>query len=502
MSIIPFASAYATNTYTISQLSLKVKAHNIVLLENDTIDLNTASAATTTFRCTYYDASGTQIDQDEVPSSGAYSIKAIDGITAWRTVGDKIGPDNGVVFISLHPAHSVTANDGGLKGAETTLDGEFAADRSKVKLTITPDEGKNFKTDPTVTADNASLGAVTKDDATGAYECEITDFSDDTIVTVVGEAKGASATLDKTGLKKATAELSKSDDLGKNDRVTLTVTPDANYGFPGAAIPTVTADKATAGSGTKQRDGSVTYEITNFTGDTKVTVVGEAKEGFKATLVTKDLKGATATLSKTSGIFPTDAAIDLVITPEAGKKFAGAPTVTTTSGTVTTPQAQMNGSYYCEIENIQANATITVVGEAKGDDSKPVIKINGNSVHPIGSGQDFTVTCSLPLDELIQVYLDGQVLDAKNYDLKSGSTIMTLKAAYLDTLSVGKHTLKLSYTEDRAASVDFTVAKPTSAKSLAKTGDPVDAAPIAVLGLTAALAAFGAAAYRRKSVEK
>ena len=45
------------------------------------------------------------------------------------------------------------------------------------------------------------------------------------------------------------------------------------------------------------------------------------------------------------------------------------------------------------------------------------------------------------------VKIDGTLIEAKNYTAVSGSTVITLKADYLQTLSVGKHTLTIVYND-------------------------------------------------------
>lgn len=57
-----------------------------------------------------------------------------------------------------------------------------------------------------------------------------------------------------------------------------------------------------------------------------------------------------------------------------------------------------------------------------------------------------------------EVRVDGIVIDAKNYTVTEGSTIITLKAEYLKTLPAGKHTFEIAWT-DGSAATHFTVAK-------------------------------------------
>lgn len=54
------------------------------------------------------------------------------------------------------------------------------------------------------------------------------------------------------------------------------------------------------------------------------------------------------------------------------------------------------------------------------------------------------------------VKVDGVIVDAKNYTVTEGSTIITFKADYLQTLSVGTHTFEIVWT-DGSASTNFTV---------------------------------------------
>ncbi|MDO5811606.1 MAG: GLUG motif-containing protein [Bacillota bacterium] len=59
------------------------------------------------------------------------------------------------------------------------------------------------------------------------------------------------------------------------------------------------------------------------------------------------------------------------------------------------------------------------------------------------------------------VKVDGTVVDAKNYTVSEGSTIVTLKEDYLKTLTAGKHTFEIVW-NDGLASTTFTVVKGAS----------------------------------------
>lgn len=73
-----------------------------------------------------------------------------------------------------------------------------------------------------------------------------------------------------------------------------------------------------------------------------------------------------------------------------------------------------------------------------------------------GSTNGLSFTFNAPLEQLLRIEVDGKPIDAENYTLKSGGTIVTLKPAYLKTLSVGKHTLRAIFTSGEASTV-FTI---------------------------------------------
>ncbi len=62
------------------------------------------------------------------------------------------------------------------------------------------------------------------------------------------------------------------------------------------------------------------------------------------------------------------------------------------------------------------------------------------------------------LEKLTSVKVDNKELDEKNYTKESGSTIVTLKADFLNTLAVGTHTLALVY-DDGEVTSNFKIAE-------------------------------------------
>lgn len=55
------------------------------------------------------------------------------------------------------------------------------------------------------------------------------------------------------------------------------------------------------------------------------------------------------------------------------------------------------------------------------------------------------------------VFVDDVLVDSKNYTVEQGSTIITLDKEYINTLSVGTHTLKVTFSDGGEAITEFTV---------------------------------------------
>ena len=101
---------------------------------------------------------------------------------------------------------------------------------------------------------------------------------------------------------------------------------------------------------------------------------------------------------------------------------------------------------------------------------------------------------------LAYVDVDGKKLDEKDYDAKTGSIKLNVHTAYLNTLSVGEHTLTAHLKGDgydgQKVSVKLTISPAPDASGLPKTGDA--SAPMAWCALGLACLAGLAAMKRRK----
>ena len=109
------------------------------------------------------------------------------------------------------------------------------------------------------------------------------------------------------------------------------------------------------------------------------------------------------------------------------------------------------------LENILTDIEIDVVVEKKlyevieGANQKYIIKKDNDAKFKINAEY-------VNFERGGEVYIDGILVDPSNYTSKSGSTIITFKKDYMNTLSLGEHSLKVLFTNGEA-NTNFVVAK-------------------------------------------
>lgn len=147
---------------------------------------------------------------------------------------------------------------------------------------------------------------------------------------------------------------------------------------------------------------------------------------------------------------------------------------------------------------------------------KAMIIEGANGKWQKGSEGGLSFASNAAFADFLKVQVDGKDLDASNYAVKEGSTVVTLNASYLETLSAGKHTLAI-VSDTGTAETEFTVvaaekqvvddesandkaASDGDKESLAKTGDD-SMLPITVLSILAVVSiATGVFALRRSRI--
>ena len=231
-------------------------------------------------------------------------------------------------------------------------------------------------------------------------------------VTVQNDGNGT-ASADKTSYE-------------KNETVTLTTTPATGYHFK------------------EWQSTDVTVSGNTFTMPDKDVTVKAIFEADTYT-VTFDMKG--------HGVAPTDQIVN------KGEK-ATEPTDPSASGWI------FDGWYAdtaCSVAfdfSTAINADTTIYAKWTEDTTPPApiyaIIAGANGEWTKGSTAGLSFTSDAPFTKFAGVEIDGSTIAATNYTAEEGSTKITLAPAYLETLSVGSHTINVVST-DGTASTNFTV---------------------------------------------
>ena len=109
-----------------------------------------------------------------------------------------------------------------------------------------------------------------------------------------------------------------------------------------------------------------------------------------------------------------------------------------------------------KLTNITANMNIKVVVE------KIVYEVIEGAEQTYTITEDTEARFRINADYSLfnkKVYVDNILVDDANYTSESGSTIIIFNKAYVDTLSVGEHTLRVAFSDGGEATTTFTIAK-------------------------------------------
>ena len=94
--------------------------------------------------------------------------------------------------------------------------------------------------------------------------------------------------------------------------------------------------------------------------------------------------------------------------------------------------------------------------EAQEPVQPPIIIAGANGRWQKGGTDGLSFTSDAEYADFLKVMVDGKELKTTDYTVKEGSTIVTLNAAYLETLFVGKHTLEIE-SKNGIAKTEFTI---------------------------------------------
>ena len=184
-----------------------------------------------------------------------------------------------------------------------------------------------------------------------------------------------------------------------------------------------------------------TYGDEDFT----ITAAGDIQADSSITYTSSNTK--VAMVNETTGQVTLRGAGEAVITAKA-------------SGTKT--HAYATATYTLTVAENEEEPTPTPGPEitpTPGPEENPleILVVGTAESYHLESNAVTAIHCSGKLEELESVKMDGTVIDKANYDLTEGSTIVTFKTAYLDSLSEGEHTVTLCYSDNRSIDSKLTI---------------------------------------------
>ena len=130
-----------------------------------------------------------------------------------------------------------------------------------------------------------------------------------------------------------------------------------------------------------------------------------------------------------------------------------------------------------------------------------------NQEYTINKDNELTFKVDADYNLFAKVYIDENLVDESNYKVTEGSTIITLNKEYVNTLSNGKHTLKLEF-NDGEANTEFSVLKeeiknPSVNEEEVKnpsTSDNIE--KYVIFGIVAVVGVIGCALILKRNLEK
>ena len=411
---VPDTNANYTGTFSVAFTIKKVQLEKVTLVEN-------------TFEYTGDEivSQDSNFDSNKMNFSGDIKATNVGNYSITVSLKDKDNyewKDGTTTDLVLNwsitqatPNYTIPTGLTGLKGKtlnDVTLPGRFTwndtstvltAGTNKYKATYTPEDTTNYKT--------------------------ITDIDIEVVVKntfdVITSVPGGNGTItpSKIGAVEGT-------------KVEITFTPNTGYMIDKVLVNTV--------------ETTVTGNKIELTVDEEK----EVKVSYKKipfTVTVKDVDGATITPNGAVAVNYGETQ-EFTITANSGYKLVKV----LVDGTDKT--ADMVGDTL-ELTNITSNINLEVVVE------KIVYEVTD------GANQEYTITrdneakfkinADFRMFDGGKVYVDDELVDPNNYTAESGSTIITLKKEFVDTLSVGKHTLKVLFNDGGQATTIFNVVKTT-----------------------------------------
>jgi len=409
-------------------------------------------------------------------SSGTFTLPSGRDLSGWGTdyrvyilaenINDVNVTDYASEPVEIKLTHTVTVQNDG--NGTATADVTSGPKGTEVTLTATPSSGYQFKEWQVVS------GGVTVTDN------KFTIGTSDVTVKAIFEAIPTyTVTVQNNGNGTASADVTSGPE---GTEVTLTATPSTGYLFKEWQVisggVTVTDNKFTIG-----------------TSDVTVKAVFEAIPSYTVT-VQNDGNG-TASADVTSG--PEGTKVTLTATPSTGYQFkewqvvSGGVTVTDNKFTIGTSDVTVKAVFEAKpADPVEPTSVDPVTPAEPAAVESP--KSTGPFTYTVVSGGDTTWTEGDPdlvvkvtsdeagdhsFDRYEYTAIDGTKLTDEQAPASSGSTVITIKSDLLKTLSEGKHTILVNFSDNSVTTTVTIVKKDAGASNVPSTGEVIGVSAIA-----------------------
>ena len=239
--------------------------------------------------------------------------------------------------------------------------------------------------------------------------------------------------------------------------------------------PTATTDPTCTEDGVTEYTATATFNGTTYTATKNVADIPATGHDWGEPAWTWDEDGKTATATFTC---KNDNSHTDIVTAAVTSTVKTDPTCTEDGVTEYTATVKHDGKDYTATKNV---ADIPATGHDWGEDGHcticdavkpgftPEIIQGDEATWTKGDGQPLSFTSNAAYADFQEARVDGQTLDPVHYTVEQGSTIVTLKAAYLESLDPGEHTLDI-VSSTGTATATFTI----TAKETQQPAKPAD----------------------------
>lgn len=261
---------------------------------------------------------------------------------------------------------------------------------------------------------------------------------------------------------------------GKTATATFTCAEcDETQTVKATVTPTVKTDPTCTEDGTTTYTATATLDGKDYTATKDVADIPATGHKWSGPNWSWNGTTATATFTCKNDNSHTD-----IVTAAVTSTVKTDPTCTENGVTEYTATVKHDGTTYTATKNV---ADIPATGHEWGEDGHcticdtikpgfmPEIIQGDEATWAKGDGQPLSFTSNAAYADFQGARVDGQILDPVHYTVERGSTIVTLKAAYLESLDPGEHTLDI-VSSTGTATATFTI----TAKETQQPAKPAD----------------------------